>query len=166
MNVDIQIDILTFCLIEKSTGQVVDTEMVKIKLKKSTYKGWNFNWSLPKISGYDLYALKIVDNDDIQGLIALRVEADNKAVHVDIVETAPHNIGRHGKYEGVGAHLFAYACKLAKNEGYDYIYFDAKTNLIEYYKDRLGAKQIGDTQRMFVDGDGFEKLIQTYYGGE
>ena len=33
MNVDIQIDILTFCLIEKSTGQVVDTEMVKIKLK-------------------------------------------------------------------------------------------------------------------------------------
>jgi hypothetical protein len=47
------------------------------------------------------------------------------------VEAAPHNVGKMGKYKGVGAHLFAIACKLswdAGNEGY--VQFTAKTDMI------------------------------------
>lgn len=166
MNIDIAIDSLTPCLIERATGEVLTTEMVSVKLKNKEYAGWNFDWSLPYKTGYEVYALKIVGTDQIQGLIAWTIDFENKAVHVDIAETAPHNFGSMGKYEGVGSHLFAFACYKALQAGYDYIYFDAKTNLIEYYKERLGALQIGDTQRMLIEGEGFNNLIEAYYGGD
>lgn len=62
--------------------------------------------------------------------------------HVDIVEAAPSNVGRNGKYKGVGAHLVAIACQLswdAGNEGY--VQFTAKTDLVPHYMKELGAKR-------------------------
>jgi hypothetical protein len=166
MRVDVEVDDFTPCLIEKSTGKIVDTRTVAVDLKKSDYEGWKFDWSIPKKNGYEIHALKTTENEDIQGLIASVIDKANKAVHVDIIESAPHNFGKTGIFDGVGAHLFAYACKQARDEGYDYVYFDAKTKLIEYYKSKLGAMQIGSSQRMLIEGESFEKLIQTYYGGE
>ncbi len=122
MNVYIEIDGFTPCLVEKVTGNIVNTKIVKVNLKKSDYKGWYFDWSIPKHNGFDIYALQTVETNTIQGLIASVVDTENRSVHVDIVETAPHNYGKTGKYEGVGAHLFAFACKQAKDVGYDYIY--------------------------------------------
>ncbi len=49
----------------------------------------------------------------MQGRIALKHIRDQYYTHVDIVEAAPFNIGQMGKYKGVGAHLFAVACKLS-----------------------------------------------------
>lgn len=164
LNVGIMIDKFTPCLIENSTGKIVDTIMIQIKLKKQDYKGYNFDWSIPLRNGYEVYALKIVDDDTIQGLIAQKLESDNKTVHIDIVETAPHNYGSNGKYNGVGAHLFAHACKTAHDNDYSYVYFDAKTDLIDYYKEKLGAEQIGKSQRMLIEGEAFINLIHTYYG--
>lgn len=43
----------------------------------------------------------------MQGRIALKHIRDQYYTHVDIVEAAPFNIGKTGKYKGVGAHLFA-----------------------------------------------------------
>lgn len=43
------------------------------------------------------------------------------------------------------------ACKEAIDNGIDFIYFDAKTNLIGYYREKLGAVQIGNSQRLFID---------------
>lgn len=166
MNVDVVIDGLTPCLLEVSTGKVYNTRMMKINIKKQDYTGFNFDWSIPKRKGYDIIALKLIDDDTIQGLIAQRIEHENRTVHVDIVETAPHNFGTTGKFSGVGAHLFAHACKTAYDCKYDYIYFDAKTNLIGYYKEKLGAQQIGGSQRMIIEGEAFTALINAYYGGE
>ena len=101
----------------------------------------------------------------LQGLIASRIETSNQAVHVDIVESAPHNYGHNGQYEGVGGHLFAFACKSAFDNGYSYIYFDAKTDLIRYYQEKLGAEQLGRSHRMIIEGESFLNLIQSYYGG-
>lgn len=49
----------------------------------------------------------------MQGRIALKHVCDQFYTHVDIVGAAPFNVGREGKYKGVGAHLFAIACNLA-----------------------------------------------------
>ena len=166
MGLSIEINDFTPCLVERATGKILDTEMHQINIKKSDYRGWNFDWSIPKRNGYDVFALKIKNDDIIQGLIAQKIEPSSKAVHVDIVETAPHNFGRNGKYNGVGAHLFAHACKTALDNGYTYIYFDAKTNLIDYYKDKLGAEQLGRSQRMIVEGTAFANLLNAYYGGK
>lgn len=50
-------------------------------------------------------------------MIALKHIRDQYYTHIDIVEAAPFNVGHAGKYKGVGAHLFAIACKLSWDEG-------------------------------------------------
>jgi hypothetical protein len=40
-------------------------------------------------------------------MIALKHIQNQYYTHVDIVEAAPCNVGRTGRYKGVGAHLFA-----------------------------------------------------------
>lgn len=47
------------------------------------------------------------------------------------------------KYKGVDARLFAIDCKDAKDNGSDFIYFDSKTRLIDYYAKELGARLVG-----------------------
>ncbi|WP_295860758.1 hypothetical protein [uncultured Fibrobacter sp.] len=102
----------------------------------------------------------------VQGMIALKHIRDQFYTHVDIVEAAPENIGKTGKYKGVGAHLFAIACKLSWDVGNEgYVQFTAKTNLVEHYRNTLGARNI-DTQRMFIDSYGALKLIKTYFPEE
>jgi hypothetical protein len=165
MKIDITIDKITPCLVERTTGKIFNTQMISVKLAKNDYKGWNFDWSIPKRNGFDIHALKIINDDKLQGLIASKIESANKSVHVDIVESAPHNYGSNGQYEGVGGHLFAFACKRALDNDYNYIYFDAKTSLIKYYQEKLGAERIGRSNRMIIEGDSFLKLIKSYYGG-
>lgn len=160
--IDINIDCFTNCLLDRSTKEEIDTIVEKINPKNKDLKDWNFNWNKPYNEGYSVKALKVLGLDDIQGLIATKIDLDG-GVYINIVESAPHNIGHNGKYEGVGAHLFAIACKEARDNGMDFVYFDAKTNLIQYYKEKLGASQIGSTQRMFIDGNAFEELIETYF---
>ena len=163
--IEIQIDKLTPCLIERASGKIFDTQMCKISPVKRDYVGWKFDWAIPLRNRYDIYALKIKGDEQIQGMIAFAVENNNRAVYVNLAETAPHNYGRNGKYDGVGGHLFAFACKQAYEHDYDCIYFDAKTELIEYYKNKLGAMQLGNSQRMLIEGENFIILMNKYFGG-
>ena len=165
LRIDVEIDNLTPCLAERKTGRILETVVTRVFPNKKHYSGWNFDWSISLKNQFEVYALTISGETEIQGMIALKKEAHNCAVHVDIVETAPHNFGKNGQYEGVGAHLFAFACKTAYDNEYEYIYFDAKTNLIGYYKEKLGAVQLGRSQRMMIDGESFMALINAYYGG-
>ena len=73
----------------------------------------------------------------IQGLISLRT--DDKFVSVSIVENSKFNRGKDKIYLGVGGDLFAFACKLSKDLGFNgYVGFIAKTSLIDYYAKTFG----------------------------
>ena len=99
----------------------------------------------------------------MQGMIALKHIRDQYYTHVDIVEAAPFNVGSAGKYKGVGAHLFAIACKLswdAGNEGY--VQFTAKTDLVDHYMKTLNAKRI-DWHTLYIDSYGAVALINKYF---
>mgnify|MGYP000864930312 CR=1 FL=1 len=170
MNINIYIDSLTDCLVDAATGEIFNTEYHRItkpisrqeaaKLKKD---GWKFDWSVPFKKGYEVYTLHILGNEAIQGMIALQHHCSEYYTYVDIVEAAPANIGKTGKYKGVGAHLFAIACKLswdAGNEGY--VQFVAKTDLIEHYKSTLNAQCI-DWHTMYIDSYGAIELIKKYF---
>ena len=114
-------------------------------------------------NGYEVYELLLKDDDEVQGMIALKHIRDQYYTHIDIVEAAPHNIGKNGKYKGVGAHLFAIACKLSwevGNEGY--VQFTAKTDLVEHYQQTLNAKPI-DWHTMYIDSYGAIALIKKYF---
>ena len=162
MEIDIRIDKLTDCLINRKTGQIVDTYYEKRQsvIKPKEYQGWKFNWTIPENNGYYIYELFVEGDDTVQGRIAFKF--DGGVVNVDIVEAAPHNIGHNGTFIGVGGHLFAIACLCSMDAGYDgYVVFTAKTNLIEHYMKALGA-QIISGQRMYLDEFAADKLITKY----
>jgi hypothetical protein len=161
---------MTNCLVENTTGIEFDTDfcMVTKTIMKSDAialmeDGWKFDWSIPHRNGYEIYQLFVEGEEDVQGMIALKHIRDQLFTQVDIVEAAPFNVGKDGRYSGVGAHLFAIACKLswdAGNEGY--VQFTAKTNLIEHYQQTLGAHLLG-RQNMYIDTYGAIKLINKYF---
>ena len=170
MEIDICIDSLTDCLVCSENGKLYDTEyrlvsktISKSDVAKLKARGWNFDWNVPHKNGYEVYELLLKDDEEVQGMIALKHIRDQYYTHIDIVEAAPQNIGKNGKYKGVGAHLFAIACKLSwevGNEGY--VQFTAKTDLVEHYQQTLNAKSI-DWHTMYIDSYGAIALIKKYF---
>ena len=162
MEINIIIDSLTDCLVETSTGKLVKTRYIKrlTPIKPRDYRNWNFKWNTPEKNGYDIYELFVENNPVVQGRIALKI--DGGVADIDIVESAPNNIGHTGEYTGVGGHLFAIACKVSVEAGCDgYVAFTAKNKLIEHYKETLGAKVISG-QRMYIDENAAKILINKY----
>lgn len=156
MQVDIQIDKLTDCLLSRKTGNIVKThyKVHAEPIQKEEYKKWRFDWEITQRNGNVIYELYVENSDVVQGRIALRI--DGGVANIDIVETAPHNFGHSGEYEGVGGHLFAIACQVSIEAGCDgVVAFDSKSDLVEYYKESIGAVEIYP-RRMVI----FEKEAQ------
>ncbi len=162
MEVDILIDGITDCLIDTRTGEEVETEyrMRETPIRPKDYRGWKFNWSITEKSGYDIYELFLKDDDAVQGRISVKI--DGGVADVDIVETAPHNYGHRGIFTGVGAHLFAIACQVSLDAGYDgFVTFTSKSSLVEYYKEKLNAGVFRD-RRMYIDEEAAQILLDKY----
>ena len=172
--INIEVDEMTPCLRKNSTGELVDTTVRSITPTRSTCKGWEFDWTKPERDGYQVFALRVKGEREIQGMIAMKDDPSNYAISVDIVEAAPQNNPHNPanvlgtkEYNGVGGHLFAEACRQSFEKGFDgYVYFIAKSNLIRHYEEILGAKLINPRDRvMLIETRAALALVQRYYGG-
>lgn len=170
MEIDIYIDVMTNCLVLAETGEECDTEY-RLVVKRITKwdamqlksKGWKFDWSVPQQNGYEVYELILKDDDVIQGMIAIKNVQGQYYTHIDIVEAAPFNVGHHGRYKGVGAHLFAIACKQSFENGNEgYVQFTAKTNLVSHYIQMLNAKCI-DRHTLYIESQDAATLVKRYF---
>lgn len=162
MPVDILIDELTDCLVERNTNKILATEYRKritpITIKE--FKGWKFDWSKTEKKGYNIYELFLKDDDVVQGRISLKI--DGGVADVDIVESAPHNYSHKGKYVGVGGHMFAIACQCSLEAGCDgVVAFISKSNLVEHYKIELNAVEIMP-RRMVIFEEAAQILLDKY----
>jgi len=164
---DFIIDRLTNSILNTISGDSFSTEvsvLTKNDLKNITKKkGWNFNWRLEyKNEITEQYKLTIVNNPSIiQGLLSITIEKDH--VFMDLLESAPFNIGQNKLYEGVAGNLVAYACKVSFQKGFDgFVAFTAKTQLIEHYEKTLGAFHFRN-QRMIIDTLAAKKLVEKYF---
>lgn len=166
-SLEIAIDKFTPCLEDAKTGEIIETTYSlaeKSELKK--LKGWNFNWLSDDLKDAEIFKLQIKGNPKIQGLVALTKFERDKAIYVNLAESAPHNLGENKKYNGVGGHLFAIAVQRSKQLGYGgFVFMDAKnTELVTHYSDSLGAVLLGmpHPYRMFIDEDAAERLLKIY----
>lgn len=162
LNIDIVIDRFTDCLVERATGEIVETYycVKDIPIYRSEFEGWKFDWGLTQRKGYVIYELFACGEETVQGRISLKINGG--IADVDIVETAPHNYGHDGMYEGVGGHLFAIACQVSMENGCDgVVAFTSKTNLVEYYKKVLNAVEIFP-RRMVIFEDAAKVLLDKY----
>lgn len=161
------IDKLTNSIELAATGESFDTVLTQLtstqrrQLKK---KDWLFNW--PRELDTDrrhVYKLTtVIEPALIQGLISLEVDTDH--VFVYLVESATFNKGAHKQYLGVAGNLFAWACRLSFEQGYEgFVAFEAKTALLTHYQQALGAQRMGRGLRMYLATKEATKLVNRYF---
>lgn len=83
---DVWIDDFTPCLKDTLTGEVVTTEVIRIRRKSFLSKfnrksGWYVNWG-KIVEDYEVYALVLEGTVDIQGLVALKRNDELKAMYI------------------------------------------------------------------------------------
>lgn len=167
IELDFLIDKLTNSIENVNSGDSFPTEvsiLLKEDLKSITKrKGWKFNWGVefknPKI---EIYKLTISNNPNIiQGLVSFEIKSDH--IFMNLIESAPFNIGKNKTYIGVPGNLVAFVCKVSFQRGYDgFVSFVAKTQLIEHYIKSLGAYHFGG-QLMIIDNKSALSLIGKYF---
>jgi hypothetical protein len=167
IGLDFEIDKLTNSIENIISGDSFATDITLIirnELKAITKKnGWLFNWNQEfKYPERDVYKLTIVNNQNvIQGLISLEVKQDH--VYMHLLESSPFNKGKTKVYVGVPGNLVAFACKLSFQRGHEgNVAFTSKTQLIEHYKESIGATHIGG-RIMIIDSISALKLINKYF---
>jgi hypothetical protein len=169
--ISIHIDEWTNSIIEVSTGKSFKTSFCQItdeNSKQIIARDWFFKWKEElKLTDRQVYKMYADEKPKIiQGLISLSLEKGYIEVHK--VENPKWNNPKFNKgnqqlYRGVGPNLFAFACKLSKENGFDgFIGFFAKTPLINHYKETLGAHVIHG-QRMAINNIASDKLIKFYF---
>lgn len=168
-SIDILIDELTPCLITRENGEeykTIVTPLLKSDLIHLTVKqGWlNSNWKKEfQEPNRSVYKLLVVGSDEIQGLISFEIAQGY--IDIFLVESAPWNVGSESQvFKGVGAHLFAYACKVSFELGFGGVTaFSSKTNLIKHYQEKLGAVRIGG-HLMTIETGAAKILVDQYFG--
>lgn len=149
------IDSLTPCLKNVQTGDIVETEVIRVKRKSFLQKfnehtGWYVNWS--KFDDEtEIYALVIKGTVDIQGLIAVTDDVQSNAVKV---------------YEGVGGHLFAIAMNISVQRGHGgCVHAVAMDNeILKHYVDVFDAIVVGIMHpfHFVIEEESAKKIMEVY----
>ncbi|MCB9231624.1 MAG: hypothetical protein H6581_08175 [Bacteroidia bacterium] len=164
--VEIEVDKLTNSIENSFTGELFNTVVSRLD-KKTNFNivegEWVFDWKIElSKKENEVYQLTTENNPTIiHGLICLQDKRDH--IFIKLVESSNFNKGRNKVYLGVAGNLFAWACKLAFERGYDgYVAFDSKTSLIEHYQNTLGARHFRGL-RMYLDTQNAIILVNKYF---
>ena len=146
--IHVEIDEFTPCLKHVKTGQLVQTEVIRIRRKSflraySFKNGWYVDWA-DLADENEIYALVVEGSVDIQGLVAVRKDETASAAFVTWMVSNPSNnkqINNDVEYLGVGGHLFAIVAKKSNDYGYGGYFhgFAANEKLLTHYVEKLGA---------------------------
>lgn len=167
------IDELTPCLKDTRTGELVATEVIRIKrksfLKKYNKKnGWYVNWE-SLADENEIYALVVEGSVDIQGMVAIAPDKDMQAVYITWMCASPENnrlLNENIRYSGVGGHLFAIAAQVSVACGFDgYMHgFAANRELLEHYVDTFDGEVIGmlHPYQFAIGEESAKKIMEVY----
>lgn len=163
---DFVIDKLTNSIENTLTGEVFDTEIIrltKVDSKQIKKINWQFDWHKElDDKTKEVYKLTTVNNPNIiQGLLSIEDKQDHKFMH--LIESSKFNKGKGKVYFGVSGNLVAFACKVSVDKGYDgFLAFDAKSALIKHYQKSLHATHFRGI-RMFIETSAALRLISQYF---
>jgi hypothetical protein len=163
---DFFIDKLTNSIENTLTGEVFDTEIVRMatkNLKEIKRAEWDFDWIKEiKDKSKEVYKLTTVNNPTIiQGLVSIEDKQDHIFMH--LIESTKFNKNKDKVYLGVPGNLVAYACKVSVDKGYQgFLAFDAKTALIKHYQESLYATHFRGL-RIFIETKAAIRLISHYF---
>jgi len=132
-----------------------------LEMKKHQHQ-FGFDFVQQKKDGSLLYKITRADDEDIlQGVVSFFKAAG--FLYCLNMEVNDFNKKPILLNDGVGKAMVALCCKISVDAGSEgFIQFESKNKLFNYYK-RLGAIQIGNSLRFFIDDKGAKKLIETYF---
>lgn len=171
--INVYIDEFTPCLKDARTGELVQTEVIRVRRKSFLKKynkrnGWYVNWE-SLTDENEIYALVVEGSVDIQGLVAVAPNDDMQAVYISWMCTSPDNnkqITDEVRYLGIGGHLFAIAAKKSVDFGYDgYMYgFAANEELLQHYVDVFHGEVIGmlHPYQFAIDEENAKTIMEVY----
>lgn len=173
--INVIIDELTPCLVDTSTGEIVETEVIRIKRKSFLSKynsktGWYVNW-VDLLTENEVYAIVLKGTVSIQGLVVIRPDEAMKAVFVSWMVAAPQNNpeklnGKNKKYNGIGGHLFAVASKKSTDYGFGGAItgFAADAELMHHYCNVFNAIAVCmlHPYQIFIDEDDGTRIQEVY----
>ena len=162
--INVVIDEFTPCLKDSRTGELIQTEVIRVRrksfLKKYNKKnGWYVDWA----------SLAEESSVDIQGLVAVSSDKDMRAMYITWMCTCPDNnklLTDEVRYLGVGGHLFAIAAQRSFDYGYDgYMYgFAANRELLNHYVKTFNGEVIGvlHPYQFAIDEGNARKIMEVY----
>ncbi|MFH7017375.1 N-acetyltransferase [Flavobacterium sp. FlaQc-47] len=148
---------------ETSSGKIYNVEILPVEdidFKSIDKKRYFFDWKTEK--AYEIYKLKIVNSNDILGIISLERMPGEWRVHIRLLTVSLENKGANKKFDNIAANLIAHAAKIAVAEYAELacISLKPKSNIAQHYIDKYNMNITGMTLSLEVPE--ILNLINTY----
>lgn len=125
-----------------------------------TEEDYHFDWELEKENS--VYKLKFPDDDEILGLMSLKIISSEKRIEIVLLASSASNTGNNKIYDGIAGNLIAFACRESIKLFGEYacVSLHPKTELRNYYMVKYGFENGG--KQIYLDGIPLFNLIDKY----
>jgi hypothetical protein len=148
---------------EVRTGRRIGTSVRPVEARdfRGLRVGWKFDWAIAATS---MRVFKLVDPTDPDGILGLMaLEQRENYVEVGLLECSAENVGQNKRFRGIAGSLFAFAAHLSFEIGAQgFITIEAKSELVDHFKQTYGFERVGNSQRMILGTLPASRLIATY----
>ena len=150
-------------VIDTETGQSkrVEIEPVEsVDFKTITKKRYFFDWK--EENEFELYKLRIVDTNDILGLVSCERIPEEWRIHIRLLTVSQENRGPDKKYENIAGNLITFISKIAVKEYGELacVSLKPKEVIAQHYIAKYGMNITGMT--LSVEIKEILNLIKTY----
>ncbi|WP_291285283.1 N-acetyltransferase [Flavobacterium sp.] len=148
---------------ETSSGKIYNVEILPVEdidFKSIDKKRYFFDWKTEK--AYEIYKLKIINSNDILGIISLERIPQEWRIHIRLLTVSLENKGTNKKFDNIAANLITHAAKIAVAEYAELacVSLKPKSNIAQHYIDKYNMNITGMTLSLEVPE--ILNLINTY----
>ena len=121
---------------------------------------YHFDWELEREN--DVYKLKFPDDDEILGLIAIKVISEESRIEIILLAASVKNTGNNKEHDGIAGNLIAFTCRESIKLFGEHacVSLHPKTDLRSYYMKRYGFENGG--RQIYLEGSTMFNLLAQY----
>lgn len=138
---------------ETSSGKIYNVEILPVEdidFKSIDKKRYFFDWKTEKT--YEIYKLKIINSNDILGIISLERIPQEWRIHIRLLTVSLENKGASKKFDNIAANLITHIAKIAVAEYGELacVSLRPKSNIAQHYIDKYNMNITGMTLSLEV----------------
>lgn len=133
---------------DTEAGRKIEVVIEPIKSKdwREIKRDSNFTFDWAKYKGKEVYKLRVLHEERIQGLMCVidHIDELTNAIEIELLEVRDENVGKKKKLDRIAGTLIAFACRESFKRGHEgYIFLTPKTELIDHYAAKYYLMYIG-----------------------